>query len=113
MTQTAFNLDKERTIKNLLEELNKYYPVGLYDWMYLNRKSEYKRLIEIENAVDKLFINNGTEIDLKDLLIKYWQLHKRNIDDFNNRSSKNIGSQNPQLNFEQIRKVRLEERVAT
>jgi len=112
MNKRVYNLNKERIIKNLLEELNKYYPPGLYEWTYEYRRSEYNNLIEIEREIDSAFLN-GSDKELKKVLVEYWKFHKRNIDDFNNRSSKNIGLGNQKLNYEQVRKERLEERLNT
>jgi len=112
MTQIAFKLNKETIIINLLEELNQYYPIGLYDWMYLNKKSEYQRLIEIENKIDNVLIY-GTEEELKNTLREYWKLHKKNIKDFINSKEQLPYIEYQELNYEQIRKQRLEERSVT
>lgn len=99
-------MKKLNLIKRTLDDLNKFYPIGLYDWMYLNSKSDYEQLIEMENRIDYLIINDGNENVFKDLLIEYWQIHKRNILEFND-------SHNAELNVSEIRKERLEERVAS
>jgi len=105
-------MTKEEMIKKTLEQLNQFYPVGLYDWMYLNNKTDYLRLIDIENNIDSLLINDGSQDQLKQLLIEFWQIHKKNIREFD-KSNENIDLKNPKLNYEQVRKERLEERVAT
>jgi len=106
MTQTAFNLDKERIIKNLLEELNKYYPPGLYEWLYKYNKSRYTEIIKIEDELDNVILS-GTEEDTKKLLLKYWQLHKTAIEEFRNNQLDETD-----INYAEVRKEMLEERVS-
>ena len=92
--------------RKTLEQLNQFYPPGLYEWLYANKKSEYDRLIDIEKKIDLAILNDEDEKEFKTLLVEYWQIHKSNIHKFNN-------SDNTELNLTEIREERLEDRAAT
>jgi len=107
MNQRVSKLNKERTIKNLLEELNKYYPPGLYEWLYKYNKSRYTEIIKIEDELDKV-ISYGTEEDTKKLLLKYWATHKTAIEEFRNNQL-----DESDINYAEVRKDMLEERISS
>ena len=97
------NLD---LVRNTLEQLNKYYPIGLYEWLYKYNKSRYKEITEIEDEMDNVILN-GTEADTKKLLLKYWQLHKTAIEEFRNNQL-----DESDINYAKVRKEMLDERVS-
>jgi len=66
-----------------LEQLNQFYPPGLYEWLFQYRKSKYNNLMELERKIDDIMLN-GTVDDMKDILNKYWSFHKSCIEDFSN-----------------------------
>lgn len=98
-------MTKQEMIERTLEQLNHYYPHGLYEWMFKENKSDYKQLIDIENGIDELILRDGSDIELKNLLITFWYIHKKNIEKFNN-------CKGGDFNYIEVRKQRLEQRSA-
>lgn len=93
-------------VRNTLEQLNKYYPIGLYEWLYKYNKSRYKEITEIEDELDVVLVK-GTEQDTKKLLLKYWATHKTAIEEFRNNQL-----DESDINYAEVRKDMLEERVS-
>ena len=106
------NEEMIKMVERTLDQLNSYYPPGLYDWMYVNNKSDYDNLIKIENNIDELLINNGSEEHLRVLLMEFWKLHKKNIELFSNGHNRNEGYQSDNYNLQHVRTERLQERNA-
>ena len=50
------NIDLAR---KALDELRKFYPLGLYEWLYKNNKSQYDKIVQVENDLHKI-ISTGT-----------------------------------------------------
>lgn len=98
------NMEKITLVRNTLEQLNKFYPPGLYEWLYANNKSKYYRLMAIELEIDNILIE-GTIKDMKDVLNKYWKFHKDYIEKFNKKGQLN-------LDLPKVREKRLEERTS-
>ena len=97
------NIDLAR---KALDELRKFYPLGLYEWLYKNNKSQYDKIVQVENDLHKI-ISTGTEKQTKELLTVYWTLHRKAIDEFINSEE----SVELELNYAEVRKVMLEARV--
>ena len=97
------NLD---LVRNTLEQLNKYYPIGLYEWLFKFNKPLYYQIIKIEDELDKV-IPNGTQEDTKKLLLKYWATHKTAIEQFRNNQL-----DESDINYAEVRKDMLEEKVS-
>jgi hypothetical protein len=76
-------MTKYEIAKKTLEQLNQFYPAGLYEWLFQYRKSKYNKLVQLESGIDEVMLN-GTEDEMKDILDEYWSFHKTCIEDFSN-----------------------------
>ena len=93
--------------KKILDELRQFYPLGLYEWLYKYSKDKYYKIVEIEGDLHHV-ISKGTEEQTKELLSKYWELHRTAIGEYINNE------ETIELEFEYtaIRREMLEERVS-
>jgi len=53
---------KMTTITELLDKINEYYPVGLFDWLTVNNRSMYEKNLKIENKLNVLIRDNNHDI---------------------------------------------------
>jgi hypothetical protein len=97
MTPSSFNC--------ALEDLGKKYPVGLYEYLYKHRPDLYSRLIDLEDTIDKTYLNPNSTIDpLKAILGDYWTFHMTAIKEFKQAIKLD-------LNLSEVRKEMIEERI--
>src|SRR3990172_569063 len=76
-------MTKEEMLSRTLEDLNKRYPIGLYEYLYKHRPDLYKRLLDLEDRIDQTYLNPNASIDqLKAVLREYWKFHMTGIKEF-------------------------------
>ena len=66
---------KMTAITKLLDKINEYYPIGLFNWLNENNKFVYKKNIEIETKLNDLIKDNNqdtTEFDKTVENLKQW-----------------------------------------
>jgi len=66
---------KINTVRTLLDEINKNYPIGLFAWLNENNKLLYKENIDIENKLNDLLNDNNvdqSEFEVTVHLLKEW-----------------------------------------
>jgi len=62
---------KTDTVRTLLDEINKNYPIGLFAWLNENNKSLYKENIEIENKLNDLLKDNNQDTSQFEIEVKH------------------------------------------
>jgi hypothetical protein len=96
-------MNKDELLRKTLEDLGRYYPTGLYEFLFKHKYDLYERLQEVECQIDQAYLT-GTVDDLKLALREYWNLHRIAIKEFNNTTALNI-------DIEEIRKEISENRI--
>jgi len=82
-------MNKEALLKKTFEELAEYYPSGLYDYLYQHRKDLYKKLMDYEEDINFAFLQ-GEVINLKRVLMKYWDFNMALIELYENDEETHI-----------------------
>lgn len=93
--------------EDILEKLNVFYPPGLYEWLYKNKKRQYDKIVKVERDLHGV-ISYGTEEETKELLTEYWKLHKTAIDEYN-KSNETVDTE---VEINMIREKILEDRAS-
>ena len=52
-------MTKYEIAKKTLEQLNQFYPAGLYEWLFQYRKSKYNKLVQLESGIDEVMLKEG------------------------------------------------------
>jgi len=71
--------EKERILNGVLDYLEKLYPSGLYDWLYVHDRGMYEQINQIEDRVNESFLNGGHIVGFKMILREYCDIHKQAI----------------------------------
>ncbi len=95
-------MTKDELLRKTLEDLGRYYPTGLYEFLFKHKYDLYERLHEVECDIDKAYLA-GTVDDLKLALREYWNLHRIAIKEFKNTALN--------MDIEEIRKRISENRI--
>lgn len=95
-------IEKERLLNIALDGLEKAYPRGLYDWLHAHDRDLYARIDEIENVLNKRFLEGITVDEFKATLRQYWDAHMQAI-----RLFRESGQPEPSP---EARKARIQER---
>ena len=98
-------MTKEELINRTQEDLDKRYPIGLYEYLFKYRPDLDRQLIELWDRIDQAYLNPNVSIDqFKVVLREYWTFHMAAIKEF-----KQVWKLD--LNLSQIREEMTEERI--
>ena len=97
--------EQEFILKEVLRLLGEKYPTGLYEYLYKLRPDLYRQLIDLEDRIDKAYLDPNASIDqLKAVLRNYWKFHMTAIREF--RQAPKLG-----MNLTEAREEMSEQRV--
>jgi hypothetical protein len=93
-------MTREELLTRLMDDLNKRYPIGLYEYLYEHCPELHNELLNLEDRIDQTSLNPSASIDqLKAVLREYWTFHMKAI-----KESTRIGK----LDLSQAKKELLE-----
>jgi hypothetical protein len=98
-------MTKDELLRSTLEDLNRLYIPGLYEFLYRHKGGLYKQLLDNENELDSAFLTGSADA-LKKALRDYWTLHMKAIQLFT--ESGKVDS-----DFRKAREEILEDRLST
>lgn len=85
---------KENILNEVLDSLEKRYPSGLYDWLYLHDRALYDQINVLEGQLNRGFADGYQVDNFKATLREYWKAHMKGIRLFNKsgQSTVNLSS---------------------
>jgi len=77
---TQRELTKEKLLQRALEEIDKIYVSGLYEYFLSSREDLYKQLMDLEDQVDKTYLDSTVTVEeLRATLREYWTFYKEAV----------------------------------
>ncbi len=56
-------MTKDEILTRLMDDLNKRYPVGLYEYLFKHCPDLYKQLLDLEDRIDQTYLDPNASID--------------------------------------------------
>lgn len=75
--------EKAAILQEVLRLLEEKYRPGLYEYLFKYREDAYKRLLALEDGIDRAYLTPGIDEEgFKAILREYWKLHIIAIKEF-------------------------------